>query len=131
MVIDTSAVIAILLGEPEAASISGAIVAVPHRYMSEFSALETGIVIGARKGAAGKREWDLLIGELNIDFIPFDRAQQQLAFEAWSRYGKGHHKAALNIGDCCSYALAARLGEPLLFKGEDFALTDIARVEYE
>lgn len=60
-----------------------------------------------------------------------DRAQQQLAFEAWRIFGKGHHTAALNIGDCCSYALAARLGEPLLFKGEDFALTDIACVEYE
>ncbi|MFP4377324.1 MAG: type II toxin-antitoxin system VapC family toxin [Spirochaetales bacterium] len=130
MVIDTSAVVAVLLDEPEGESFARAMLAAPRRYMSAFSELETAIVISARKGAAGKREWDLLAHEVGIDVIPFDSAQQQLALEAWNTYGKGHHEAALNIGDCCSYALAVRLGEPLLFKGNDFAQTDITPVAF-
>jgi ribonuclease VapC len=130
MVVDTSAVMAILLGEPEAERIARALVSDPRPIMSALTAVETGIVIEARKGANGSREWELLAFKANIEFVAFSSAQHTLALEAWRKYGKGRHDAALNLGDCCAYALAAHTGQPLLCKGADFAATDIARVEW-
>jgi ribonuclease VapC len=130
MVVDTSAVIAILLNEPEAERIARALVSEDRPLMSAFSALETGLVIEARKGEAGAREWQLLQHQANIDLVPFESGQLALAQEAWRKYGKGRHEAGLNIGDCCAYALARHIREPLLFKGEDFARTDADRVEW-
>jgi len=130
MVIDSSAIIAILLGEPEAETFAQAIVRDPKRLMSAFSALETGIVIEAKKGEAGGREFELLLHRAKIEIIPFDLEQYEIAMEAWRKYGKGRHPAGLNIGDCCSYALAKYSGEPLLFKGEDFSRTDIPSVKW-
>jgi ribonuclease VapC len=125
MVLDTSALMAILLGEPEARTLSEAIAGDPKRLLSAFSALETAIVIEAKRGEAGSRELDLLIHKAKIEIVPLNAEQSELARKAWRFYGKGHHAAGLNIGDCCSYALSKYSGEPLLFKGEDFSRTDV------
>ncbi len=125
MVMDTSALIAILLGEPEAESLSRAIAEDAERLVSAFAALETGIVIEARKGEAGSREFDLLLKNAHMKIVPMDAEQMKLARLAWRNYGKGRHPAGLNIEDCCSYALAKHSGQPLLFKGDDFSKTDL------
>ncbi|HEB10015.1 MAG TPA: type II toxin-antitoxin system VapC family toxin [Spirochaetales bacterium] len=130
MVIDTSAVLAILLGEEEAEQFAKAIAADHKRLMSAFSALETGIVIEARKGPAGAREWDVLLHQAAIDIIPFTSDQYTHARRAWRRYGKGKHAAAFNIGDCCSYALSRFSDEPLLFKGNNFNKTDLKTLSF-
>ena len=130
MVVDSSAVVGILLDESEAEKLATALLGEPRRFMSSLTALETAMVIEARKGPNGAREWDLLAMELELEFVPFTTAQTTLALEAWRRYGNGRHKASLNIGDCCSYALAVHLGEPLLFKGDDFSRTDIVPVPW-
>jgi ribonuclease VapC len=127
MVLDTSALLAILLNEPEASSMALAIAADPHRLLSAFTALETSVVVEAIKGENGGREFDLLVHKANLDIVPMDAGQAELARSAWRKYGKGRHPAGLNIGDCCSYALARYTGEPLLFKGDDFARTDTKR----
>ena len=126
MVLDTSALMAILLGEPEARALSEAIAGDPKRLLSAFSALETAVVIEAKRGEAGSRELDLLIHKAKIEIVPLNAEQSELARKAWRYYGKGHHPAGLNIGDCCSYALSKYSGEPLLFKGKDFSRTDVA-----
>ena len=131
MIIDSSALIAILMGEQEAARFSRAIAEDSRRYISTFSLLETGIVIEARKGESGGRELDLLIHRAQIETIPFTQDQYEAARKAWREYGRGNHPAGLNIGDCCSYALSRITGEPLLFKGEDFSKTDINAVQCE
>jgi ribonuclease VapC len=125
MVIDTSALIAILFGEPEAISFSRAIADESRKLISAFNALETGIVVEAKKGEAGGRELDLLLHRAQIEIVAMNAEQAELARTAWRKYGKGNHPAGLNIGDCCAYALAKYSGEPLLFKGNDFSQTDI------
>jgi ribonuclease VapC len=125
MVIDTSALIAILLNESEADQFANAIALDERRLLSAASALETGIVIEARKGPAGGRELDLLLHRARIEIVPLTAAQVDIARGAWRRFGRGNHQAGLNFGDCCAYALSKSSGEPLLFKGQDFALTDI------
>ncbi len=130
MVIDTSAIIAILTAEPETNRLANAIATDPRKTMSSFSLLEAGIVIESRKGDSGARELDILLHRVNIEVIPLTLELVQLAQEAWRRFGKGRHPARLNIGDCCSYALAKYSGEPLLFKGNDFSQTDILPVKY-
>lgn len=130
MVIDTSALMAILLGEEEALAFGRSIAADPKRMISAFTALEAGIVIEANKGEAGGRELDLLIHRVRIEIVPSNEEQFEVARTAWRIYGKGRHPAGLNIGDCCSYALSKVSGEPLLFKGDDFSQTDIAAASY-
>jgi ribonuclease VapC len=125
MVIDSSALIAVLLGEPDAEVFSKAIANAPKRLVSAFSALETSIVIESKKGEPGGRELDLLIHKARIEIVPVNEEQFELARRAWRDFGKGRHPAGLNIGDCCSYALSKYSGEPLLYKGEDFSKTDI------
>jgi ribonuclease VapC len=129
MVIDTSAIIAILLGEPEAKAFSFSITADSKRLMSAFSVLEAGIVIEVKKGEAGGRELDLLLHRTQIEIIPMDADQTELARTAWRKYGKGRHPAGLNIGDCYAYALSKTSGEPLLFKGDGFINTDVNMVQ--
>jgi len=85
-------------------------------------------VIEAKKGDLGGRELDLLIHQAKIEIVPLTTEQLEIARSAWRKYGKGRHPAGLNIGDCCSYALAKSAGEPLLFKGGDFSKTDIEAV---
>ncbi len=130
MVLDTSALMAILLGESEASRIAIAINNDPKRVMSSFSLLEAGIVIEAKKGEAGGRELDLLTHRCQIEVISFTLEQSELARICWRKFGKGRHPAALNIGDCCSYALSKLTDEPLLFKGDDFSKTDLKLVNY-
>jgi len=130
MVIDTSALIAILLLEPEATAFAAAIGEAPKRLISVLSALETGIVIEAKKGEPGGREFDLLLHRARIEIVSMNAEQFEIARIAWRNYGKGNHPAGLNIGDCCSYALAKYAGEPLLFKGDDFSKTDIQTIVF-
>lgn len=130
MIIDSSAILAIVFQEPEAERVAYAIVAVPVRRMSVVNWLETLIVVEARYGAESSDEALLILQSLQIEPVPFDREQMLEARGAWRRFGKGRHRAALNLGDCCAYAAAVTTGEPLLFKGEDFSFTDIARVEW-
>ncbi|MCU0571852.1 MAG: type II toxin-antitoxin system VapC family toxin [Syntrophobacteraceae bacterium] len=130
MIIDSSAIVAILLGEPEAERFALAIAGDPRRLMSAFSAFETGVVIEAKKGESGGREWDLLLQRARIEIVPLTADQIEIARIAWRAYGRGRHPAGLNIGDCCSYALAKHAGEPLLYKGGDFSRTDIKPVRF-
>ncbi|MGH7096577.1 MAG: type II toxin-antitoxin system VapC family toxin [Stellaceae bacterium] len=126
MVIDTSALIALLLGEPETEKFVSAIAATSRRLISAPSYVETAIVITARSGQQGQDALDRLITCLGIEVVPFARDQAALAVAAYRLYGKGSgHSAQLNFGDCFSYALAKFEGEPLLFKGNDFNHTDL------
>ena len=126
MVIDTSALLAILQDEPERRAFNEAIEAADSRRLSTATWVETSIIVESRYGAEGLRDLDLLISKASIDLVPVDVEQAHIARLAFSRFGKGRHPAGLNYGDCFSYALATALGEPLLYKGGDFALTDIA-----
>jgi len=128
MIIDTSAILALLFNEPEADEIEIAIDEDPVRLTSAAAALEAAIVVEARLGAAGGREFDLLLHKARIDLVPVTGEQMEVARSAWRRFGRGRHEANLNFGDCFSYALAAVSGEPLLFKGDDFSRTDVATV---
>lgn len=125
MVIDASALLAILLGEPEAEAFARALAGDPKRLIGALSVLEASIVMLARKGPAGVRELDLLLHAAGATIVSLDEDQALLARAAYERYGKGRHPAALNLGDCCSYALAQWSGEPLLWKGDDFSRTDV------
>lgn len=125
MVIDTSALVAIFLNEPERQSFLADIIAAETRLVSAATVLEAGIVLEARRGESAGREFDLFVVRANIQIVAVDAEQADLARSAWRKYGKGRHPAALNFGDCFSYALAKSTGEPLLAKGTDFGLTDI------
>ncbi|MGD9597519.1 MAG: type II toxin-antitoxin system VapC family toxin [Steroidobacteraceae bacterium] len=127
MVLDTSAIVAILQGEPERTQFIDAIEAADTCSLSVANFVEASIVIEARVGPDGVRDLDLLIAKASIALAPVDPEQAQLARRAWRRFGKGRHAAQLNFGDCFAYALAAALDEPLLYKGGDFANTDILR----
>ncbi len=126
MVIDTSALIAILQDEPERRILNEAIEAAESCAMSTGSFLETSMVIESRYGPDGTRDLDLFISKARITLASVDADQAYVARDAFRRYGKGRHPAGLNFGDCFAYALAKMLDEPLLFKGNDFVLTDIA-----
>lgn len=130
MVIDTSALVAILLGEPDAERLARAIAEDPNRLLSAFSAVEAYIVITAKKGESGGRELDLLLHRCQVETVSLNADQSDLARKGWLTYGKGRHPAGLNIGDCCAYALAKYSGEAILFLGDDFQQTDLQVVEY-
>jgi ribonuclease VapC len=127
MVIDTSAIVAIALNEPDAAEFEARIADDPVRLISAATVIEATIVLETRLGDAGGREFDLWLLKVGAEIVAVDAEQADAARRAWRRYGKGRHAAALNYGDCFSYALALTRGEPLLFKGEDFAKTDVNR----
>jgi ribonuclease VapC len=99
----------------------------PVRLISAATVLEATIVLETRLGDAGGREFDLWLLKVGAEVVPVDAEQTEATRRAWRRYGKGRHAAGLNYGDCFSYALALTRGEPLLFKGDDFAKTDISR----
>jgi ribonuclease VapC len=124
MVLDTSAILAILQREPERRSFLEAIEAADTIRMSVASFVESSIVIESRYGPEGLRDLDRFISRASIELIAVDAEQGQLARSAFSRFGKGRHRAGLNYGDCFSYAAAISLGEPLLCKGDDFIHTD-------
>lgn len=125
MVVDTSALIAILFGEPEAESFARAIAEDSRSLVSAFSVLETSVVLMVRKGAEGPPLLDALLHSAHLETVSMTADQTEIARSAYARFGKGRHRAGLNLGDCCSYALARASGEPLLFKGRDFARSDI------
>jgi ribonuclease VapC len=128
MVIDTSALLAMLLDEPDAEEYRLSVEEDPTRLVSAATLLETAVVIEARKGDAGGRELDLLVHKAEITIVPMDAEQVAEARRAYRRFARGRHPDGLNFGDLFAYALARTSGEPLLFKGDDFARTDIGRV---
>lgn len=125
MVLDSSAVLAILTNEPERRAFNEAIEAAESKAMSAATFVETSIVIEARFGGDGVHDLDHFLGLAQIEMVPVDSEQAYVARRAFSSFGKGRHPAGLNFGDCFSYALAKVRGERLLCKGEDFAKTDI------
>jgi ribonuclease VapC len=130
LVIDTSALIALLGMEPEAARLAQAIEADPQRLLSAATLVEASIALESRRGEAAVRELELLLARAGVQIEAVTAEQAELARVAWRRFGRGRHPAGLNYGDCFSYALARASGEALLFKGENFALTDIPAVNY-
>ncbi len=125
MVLDTSALLAILLDEPERRQFNECIEASTKRFLSAATLLETSIVLESRSGEMAGRELDLLLHRAKIEVVAVDEQQIEIARAAFRRYGKGHSPAGLNYGDCFSYALAMASGEPLLYKGRDFSRTDV------
>ena len=125
MIVDSSAVLAVLYREPDSGHYETAIATAPNCRMSVANVLETAIVVEGRGGAAAGHELDVFLESAAIELVPVTAEHVEAARRAWRRFGKGNHRAALNFGDCFAYALAKTRGEPLLFKGEDFARTDI------
>jgi len=121
--VDTSALVAIVLGEPDAESLLSALQR-EDAITSAATLVEAEIVVTARQGPDAARDLQLLI-DSSIDVIAFDTAHARAAASAWSRFGKGRHSASLNFGDCLAYAVASVGGVPLLFKGDDFTRTDV------
>jgi ribonuclease VapC len=130
MIIDPSALIAILEQEPEAERISRALLSTPDRIISAPSLVEVGIVMQVRRGDDGARDLDLLLAKLRVEVVPFTARQAEIARKAFRRYGRGRHDAKLNFGDCFAYALAKDASAPLLFKGDDFRQTDVTVLPY-
>ena len=125
MVIDTSALLAIFLSEPERQNFLEPIRQDGSRLLSAPNTLETAIVLEARRGVVAGREFDLFLHRLSIEIVPVDAAQVEVARAGWRKYGKGRHPAGLNFADCFAYALSKTSGEPLLAKGDDFPKTDV------
>ena len=125
MVIDTSAIVAMLRNEPEALRLERALVADPARLVPATCVLEARMVLVSRRGEHALAEIDLWLGTIEANTIPVDADLVDLATQAWLTYGKGRHSAALHFAHCLSYALAKRAKEPLLFIGNDFSQTDI------
>lgn len=126
MIIDTSAIIAILRDEPDAATYAAAIEAAQVRRLSAASYVEVGAVIGSARDPVASRRIDELLGIASIVIEPVTADQARRARDAYRDFGTGSgHRAGLNFGDCFAYALATSLGEPLLFKGDDFGATDV------
>ena len=130
MIIDSSVLIAIVMGEPEAGLYLNRINEEAAAYISAATLVETLIAAqhkgGEKHGDAAVADIETILHRGAVEVLPFNEEQARLARQAWKRYGKGHHQAKLNFGDCLSYAAAKYYGEPLLFKGEGFPFTDIA-----
>jgi len=125
VIVDSSALLAILLCEPGSEVFDQAIVAATAARISAPTYVEVSIVLESRTGAQGVLLWESMMRESNISIEAFTEEHAFLARQAFSDYGKGRHPAGLNFGDCFSYALARATGEPLLFKGDDFRKTDV------
>jgi len=125
LIVDTSALLAVLYREPDATLYEQLIATTPDCRMSVANALEASIVLEARGGAEAGSELDAFLDSASIQLAPVTVEQFSAARQAWRRFGKGNHPAALNFGDCIAYALAATTGDALLYKGNDFARTDI------
>jgi ribonuclease VapC len=126
MVLDSSAILAILLDEPERATFTRLIEQDQRRLVSAATLVEVSIVIESRKGEPGRQLLERFLDLTTAEIMPVTADQADLACDAFRRYGKGRHPAGLNLGDVFAYALARATGEPLLFKGNDFTRTDIA-----
>lgn len=125
VVVDTSVLTAIAFAEPEAESFSAALLASDECYIAEPTWLETRIVVAARKGEVALEPLEELRAMAGIVRVPFEEAIAAHALHGWMQYGKGRHAAGLNFGDCFAYGLARFLDAPLLYKGDDFARTDV------
>jgi len=125
VIIDTSAILAILGDEPERRDFNEAIISAPYRGMSVAGFVESSIVLECRYGYEGIRDFDFFLSKAGIELVPVDVEQAQIARRAFKEYGKGRHPAKLNFGDCFTYALAKAKNDVLLFKGADFSKTDI------
>ena len=125
MIVDTSAVLAILFSEADANRYETAIAQATHCRMSVANLVEAAMVVESRVGPSGGDQLDILVERSPIELVPVTLEQAQVARRTWRRFGKGNHPAGLNFGDCFAYALAETTREPLLFKGSDFSLTDI------
>ena len=127
MIVDSSALLAIFEGEPDAATFATAIAEADRLLISAVNAYETGIVLRVRHGdAALARFWRFLLEDNDFEIIPFDQRRAQEPLTAFGRFGKGlDPKARLNLADCAAYALAKSMNLPLLFKGDDFTHTDV------
>ena len=127
MIVDTSAVMAILRQESDAPAFGAALAREPRVAISAATLVELRMVAESRAGAAVWTEIETLMADAAMEVVPFTADHAALAREGWRRFGKGRHPAGLNLGDCFAYALAQERGEALLFKGEDFARTDVRR----
>jgi ribonuclease VapC len=126
VIIDSSAIVAIMLSEPDAARYLAALAAAKDARMSAATYVETGIVADCSRNAADGRRLDALLREAGVTIEPVTETQAAIARQAYRDFGRGSgHPAALNFGDCFAYALAKDLSRPLLYKGDDFAHTDI------
>ncbi len=130
MVVDSSAIIAMLLGEPEADAFASAISKSSNALLSAGNYIEAVMVLSNKLSDRSLAELDLLMIKLEIIVTPVTLAQAEFARDAFLKYGKGRHRAGLNLGDCFAYALAKETGELLLFKGDDFSQTDISPAPY-
>jgi ribonuclease VapC len=126
MIVDTSAILAVLFGEPDAGRYEQAIADADGCRMSAANFVEAAVVVDLQTNAAGSRHFDVFVRRSRLTIEPVTEEQAHLARQAYFDYGKGRHPAGLNFGDCFAYALAKATGEPLLFKGNDFSKTDIA-----
>jgi ribonuclease VapC len=125
LVVDTSALVAILLRELDAEALARCLIEAPRRLVSAVTRAELSFVIEGRNRDGGRRDLERLLNLVRIEVVSVTPQQAEIAIEAFRRFGRGRHRAALNIGDCFSYALAKASDLPLLFKGDDFIHTDI------
>ena len=126
MIVDSSALIAVVNRESDAGRHEEAMLNAAYCRMSVVNILEASMVVEGRGGAAAGHELDVVLARAGIEPVPVTVEQLEAARQAWRRFGRGNHPAALNFGDCFAYALARVMDEPLLFKGDDFSQTDIA-----
>ena len=127
MIVDTSAIVAILRREPEGDAFFERVLDAERPAMSAVALVEASLVIEGRGGRAAGARLDRFLARAGVEIVAVTADTARLAREAWRIWGKGNHPARLNLGDCFAYALAQERGEPLLFKGEDFARTDVRR----
>ena len=125
MVVDTSALVAILKVEPDASTLLSRLGNSGANRIATATLLEAQMVVISQVGEAGVPELELLLNRAQIQVVPFNADHMRWALHGWRHYGKGRHRAALNLGDCFSYGLAKAMDAPLLFKGEDFQYTDV------
>ncbi|MCA0253636.1 MAG: type II toxin-antitoxin system VapC family toxin [Actinobacteria bacterium] len=125
MIVDTSALVAVILGEPDAEGYLRSMSGAESLMVSAATLAEALIVVEARQGRDAASDLAALLAEVEAEVVSVDETQAELAAAAYRRFGKGRHPAALNFGDTFGYALAAARGEALLYKGEDFAATDV------
>jgi ribonuclease VapC len=130
MILDTSAIIAILRDEPDATELAEAVESAEVRRISAATYLEAAIVTDSNKDPVLSRSLDSFLQRSLVHIEPVTVEQARLAREAYRDFGKGRHRAGLNLGDCFAYALAKEKGEPLLYKGDDFRKTDIDAADY-
>jgi ribonuclease VapC len=130
VILDSSAIIAILRAEPDASDFAKAIIAAERRYVSAVNYVEAAVVIDSGNDAVASRRFDEFFRVSRIAVQPVTLHQAEIARQAYRDFGKGRHQAGLNFGDCFSYALAKEMDEPLLFKGNDFGHTDVESADF-